>query len=50
MLPVAENGSGLGNSGHFSANRTKVEVLAVFLIMATNSIEFSAIGVSCPDK
>jgi hypothetical protein len=49
-LSVAKNGSRLGNNGYFSANRTKVELLAVFLIMATNSIEFSAIGVFGLDK
>jgi hypothetical protein len=42
---VAKNGSSLGNNRYFSANRTKVELLAVFLIMATNSVEFNVDGV-----
>jgi hypothetical protein len=44
-LSVAKNGSSLGNNRYFSANRTKVELLAVFLIMATNSVEFNVDGV-----
>lgn len=42
---VTKNACSVGNNSYLSANRTKVEFLAVFLIMATNSIEFSAIGV-----
>jgi len=41
-LWVAKNACGLGNNSYLSANRAKVEFWAVFLIMATNSIEFNA--------
>lgn len=45
QLWVAKNTCGPGNEGYFSASRTKGELLGVSLIMATNSLEFGAIGV-----
>lgn len=44
-LWVAKDARSLGNNGCFLADRTKSKFLAVFLIMATSSIKFSAIGV-----
>jgi len=41
-LWVTKYACSLGNSGYFSAHRTKVEFLAVFLIIATNSVESNA--------
>jgi hypothetical protein len=46
MLPVGRKMKmEIPYNSYLSANRTKVELLTVFLIMATNSIEFSAIRV-----
>jgi hypothetical protein len=45
QLWVAENTCGPENDAYFSASRTKGELLGVSLIMATNSLEFGAIGV-----
>ena len=44
-LWVAKDAYSPGNSGYFSANRTKVELLAVFPIIATNPFEFNVDGV-----
>jgi len=43
-LWVAKSACRLENKGCFPANQTKVDLLAVVLIKATNAIEFCAIG------
>lgn len=42
---VAKNASSLGNNSCRSADQTKVESVVVFLVMATDSIEYGAVGV-----